>query len=78
MEPEQGAAWPSTDDWKQLKGRYVEIYLNGTFHDNGWVDCVSADGSIFWLALDGAVNRRLVEKHSCILVRVLEGAEIPR
>jgi hypothetical protein len=74
MDPELGAAWQPIDDWNQLKGRYVEIYLNGNMHDIGWVDCVTADGSILWLALDGPANRRLIQKHSGIYVRVLEGA----
>lgn len=74
MEPEQGDAWQSIEDWNQLKGRYVEIHPNGNIHDIGWVDCVAADGSILWLALDGAANRRLVQKHSGIHLRVLDGA----
>lgn len=78
MEPEQGAAWQSIDDWNQLQGRTVEIYVNGNIHDIGWVDCVAADGSILWLALNGATNRRLVQKHSGIHLRVLDGAERSR
>ncbi|WP_432246176.1 hypothetical protein ACRB8A_19330 (plasmid) [Arthrobacter sp. G.S.26] len=76
MEPQQGAASPVIGDWNQLKGTYVEIHVKGKIRDMGWVDCVAEDGSILWLAMDGAANRRLIEKQSDI--RVLDGAEISR
>ncbi|MFJ6453875.1 hypothetical protein [Paenarthrobacter sp. NPDC091669] len=67
-----GAAWQSIDDeCNQLKGGYVGIFPQGNIHNTDWV----AEGvSIPWLALDDAANRRLVQKHSGIHVRVLEGA----
>jgi len=63
--------WQPVDDWTGLKGRVIEVHEQGQIIDRGAVDSVTADGLILWLAFDGALPRRLVEKLPGRYVRVL-------
>jgi hypothetical protein len=51
------------DNWSYLQGREVSVRVRDTVVDSGRVDAVAPDGSILWLAMDGAVGRRLIERH---------------
>lgn len=51
-----------TQDWACLDGRNVEIRREGKNVDLGKVDLVSLDGTVLWLAADGADSRRLYAK----------------
>jgi hypothetical protein len=57
-------------DWTTLKGHDVDIYDHGQIADRGRVEAVTADGSIFWLAQEGANARRLVQNGLSVDVRL--------
>lgn len=62
--------WEPIDDWTTLKGLYIEIHSGGRLIDQGRVDDVMADGSIFWLMHDGASGRRIIENLPGTYVRL--------
>lgn len=68
--------WQSVDDWTQLQDRFVEIDRRGTILDRGLVDAVTDEGSILWLAHDGAATRRLILKQDGVCVKLLLVKEI--
>jgi len=49
-------------DWLPLVGQHIEIRLDGRKIRDGWVDDVTHDGSILWLAADGPHLRAMVER----------------
>ncbi|WP_461172723.1 hypothetical protein M1D93_17380 [Arthrobacter sp. Z1-9] len=67
--------WQPVDDWTQLQDRFVEIHRRGTILDRGLVDAVTIDGSILWLAHDGAATRRLILKQDAVNVKLLLARE---
>ncbi|MDR6417704.1 hypothetical protein [Pseudarthrobacter sulfonivorans] len=50
------------EDWTLLDGRDIEICEQGQVTDRGRVDAITKDGTILWLAQDGARPRRLIEQ----------------
>lgn len=63
--------WQPVDDWTGLKGEKIEVHEQGRIIDQGTVDAVTPNGLILWLAFDGHLPRRLVEKLDGRYVRVL-------
>lgn len=49
-------------DWRPVAGQLVEIRRLGEVVCAGTVDAVTSDGSVLWLARDGAQERRLFER----------------
>lgn len=49
-------------EWLPVRGEAVQIRNNGRIIREGFVDAVTADGSILWLAADGAFPRQMVCK----------------
>ncbi|MHC8609825.1 hypothetical protein ACW4FP_19470 (plasmid) [Paenarthrobacter ureafaciens] len=49
-------------DWQPLVGELVEIRQHGQCVRSGFVDGVTADGSILWLAAYGAEPRAMFER----------------
>jgi hypothetical protein len=49
-------------DWLPVLGEVVQIRNNGCIIREGFVDAVTNDGSILWLAADGAHNRQMIIK----------------
>jgi hypothetical protein len=49
-------------DWTSVIGEQVEIRNNGQAVRSGVVDCVTQDGSIVWLAAEGAFGREMVSR----------------
>jgi hypothetical protein len=47
--------------WHQLVGSRVEVRRGGDVLDVGIVDDAMADGTLLWLAQEGAKNRRIIE-----------------
>lgn len=70
--------WQPIDDWRQLQDRHVEILRSGSILDSGRVDAVTNDGSVLWLAHDGAATRRLIVKQDGVHVKLLTTAGTPR
>jgi hypothetical protein len=64
------AAWRPIDDWTTLEGHEVEFHQRGRIIDVGTVESVTADGTILWLKLEGAVPRRIVLKQLDIHARL--------
>lgn len=64
--------WQPVDDWRQLQARHVEILRSGSIFDSGRVDAVTNDGSVLWLAPDGAATRRLIVKQDGVHVKLLK------
>ena len=52
-----------------LVGEWVDVWADGRRVDSGRVDAVMPDGSILWLAADGATPRRIIEPTSRVHVR---------
>lgn len=52
------------DDWPGLDGHVVEVWRLGEHVTTGTVEQTSEDGSVLWLAAEGAVTRRLFDKKS--------------
>lgn len=50
------------DDWSQLIGRTVEVWLEGRLIAKGEVEQAAADDSVLWLAAWGLQRRRLYDK----------------
>ncbi|MFE4080349.1 hypothetical protein [Paenarthrobacter sp. YIM B13468] len=50
------------NDWTRLPGFAVEICGSHKLVDRGIVGLVTPDGSILWLAQEGAGHRQIVEK----------------
>lgn len=71
-----GGYWQPVDDWTQLKDWLVEIHRRGTILDRGRVDAVTDEGSILWLAHDGAATRRLILKQDGVHVKLRSAREI--
>lgn len=63
--------WQPVDDWTQLQDRQVEIYQRGSVLDSGRVETVTDNGSILWLAQDGAATRRLILSQDGVHVKLL-------
>jgi hypothetical protein len=68
--------WQLVDDWTQLQDRFVEIHRRGTILDRGLVDAVTDDGSVLWLAHDGAATRRLILNRDGVAVKLLSAGRI--
>lgn len=49
-------------DWIPVVGEAVQIRNNGEVVRDGVADAVTKDGSILWLAADGAHNRQMIIK----------------
>jgi hypothetical protein len=49
-------------DWTPVIGEQVEIRNNGQAVRSGVVDCVTHDGSILWLAAEGAFCREMINR----------------
>jgi hypothetical protein len=58
------------DDWSQLPGTEVEIWLSGRLARTGVIDSATADSSIAWAAADGSFDRKLFEKANGVELRV--------
>lgn len=50
------------ENWATLVGMDVEIRHTGTNVRSGWVDAAMEDGTALWLAQDGALERKIIEK----------------
>jgi len=50
------------DDWLPLTGETVQIRINGRPVRTGFVDAVTIDNQILWLASDGVYQRRMISK----------------
>lgn len=50
------------NDWAQLPGRAVEVWLEGDRVMAGVVEQATDDGSVLWIAAHGAEPRRLFDK----------------
>lgn len=59
------------DDWTKLIGHGVEIHERGRIVDQGRIDDAMKDGSILWIAQQGANPRRLWEMLPERYLRVL-------
>ncbi|MEV7605892.1 hypothetical protein AB0N65_10690 [Paenarthrobacter sp. NPDC089322] len=70
-QPGEVVFWQPVDDWTGLKGLTIEVHQRGFVMDRGIVDAVTPDGLVLWLAFEGAVERRIVEKAAGVYARVL-------
>ncbi|WP_331456852.1 hypothetical protein, partial [Arthrobacter sp. ZBG10] len=52
------------EDWSQLTGRTVEVWMQGEHIATGIVDQAADDDSVLWIAGAGADTRRLFDKFS--------------
>lgn len=50
------------DDWSQLVGAFVEVWLNKQCLRSGYVDDAMPDSSALWLAADEFDGRALIAK----------------
>jgi hypothetical protein len=66
-----GIFWQPVDDWTSLRGQTIEVHEHGKVMDLGVVDAVTLDGLILWLAFDGSLPRRIIEKDHGRYVRVI-------
>lgn len=68
---EPGAGWVVATDWTGLRGRNVEVYDHGQFVDRGKVESVTPTGQILWLAFQGNIPRRIIEKLPEVSIRIM-------
>ncbi|MEA5453861.1 hypothetical protein SPF06_03920 [Sinomonas sp. JGH33] len=50
------------EDWSQLIGRTVEVWLGGRLVTTGVVDEATADDTVVWIAAQGIQRRKLYDK----------------
>ncbi|WP_347109365.1 hypothetical protein AAHB33_01895 [Paenarthrobacter sp. S56] len=50
------------NDWAQLTGHVVEVWLKGDRVMTGVVEQAAADDSVLWIAADGADPRKLFDQ----------------
>ncbi|MFJ4171636.1 hypothetical protein ACIPY3_19195 [Paenarthrobacter sp. NPDC089714] len=68
---EPGIGWVVATDWTGLRGRNVEVYDHGQFVDRGKVESVTPSGHILWLAFQGNIPRRIIEKLPEVSIRII-------
>ena len=68
---EPGIGWVVATDWTGLRGRNVEVYDHGQFMDSGKVESVTPSGHILWLAFQGNIPRRIIEKLPEVSIRIM-------
>jgi nucleoid-associated protein YgaU len=57
-------------EWLPLAGEFVEVRLDEQLIRSGWVDAVTSDGEILWIAAQGAEPRTMFERSQCFTVRI--------
>jgi hypothetical protein len=50
------------DDWSQLVGRTVEVWLGSDLVTTGVVDQATSDDRVVWIAAQGIQRRKLYDK----------------
>jgi hypothetical protein len=50
------------EDWSQLIGRTVEVWLFGELITTGTVEQATADDTVIWIAAQGIQRRKLYDK----------------
>jgi hypothetical protein len=61
---ENSAGHGLRDDWHMLVGHVVEVWRLGQHIATGTVEQAAEDGSVLWIAADGAGTRRLFDRRS--------------
>lgn len=52
------------DDWQNLVGHVVEVWRLGDHILTGTVEQTTEDGSVLWIAADGAETRKMFDRCS--------------
>ena len=63
LSPRTGPRYKA-EEWHELKGATVEIWLDGQFYREGYVEEAMPNGSALWLSADWLDRRELLDKSS--------------